>query len=377
RLHESLIENKNKYFPSVSLSKYGFTADCPRTDESAEKFKDDDEKPISSVAYVKIRTSEDAKKEITEELKDLLNSKYTFTNEIGKLGQQKKHKISYVAVVHIDGNQMGDRFKSCGSLEGLRDLSKSVRKATKSTFHSMIERLIRKIEDKTLSEKNDFVFERDDGKTILPVRPIIIGGDDITFVSEGRLGVWLAETFMREFTKQKVSMGKKPLSSCGGIAIVKTKYPFFRAYKMAEYLIDKAKRRSRGVKSSSYIDFLASSRGWVGEEIDKNYYEVPAGNLHFGPYRIDGVVSEDSHIENLKNIIKGLKELPRNKVMQLREVLYRDERDAKMFVEELNARGYKLPEIPGFNYHKKIWQDKKTPYFDAIEIMEFYPEVLL
>lgn len=46
RLRESLRDNKNKYFPNVTLPKYGFTLDCPRTNESAERVKDDDKKKL-------------------------------------------------------------------------------------------------------------------------------------------------------------------------------------------------------------------------------------------------------------------------------------------------------------------------------------------
>lgn len=371
-LHESLKKNKNRYFPNVVLQKHGFTADCPRTGESAEIFKDEnDGNFISSVAYAKIEAAEDSKREIKDALKDVLKDKYTITNDIEKLGQ-KKDELNYIAVVHIDGNKMGERFMNCESLPEIRKLSKEVRNATEKAFKSMISELIKRIEKRVLSEDEGFSFGNEDNKTILPVRPIIIGGDEITFVCDGRLALWLAEIFIKEFTNDK------SLSACGGISIVKTKYPFFRAYEMAEYLTKKAKMISRDEENSSYIDFFISSGGWVGEEIEKNYYWALEGNLHFGPYRVDGDRNRDErHIDNLKEVVKGLKKLPMNKVMKLRDVLYEDKGSAMMFVKELETRGHKLPEIPGKNYHRSIWLDGRTPYFDAIELMDFYPEGLL
>jgi len=82
-------------------------------------------------------------------------------------------------------------------------------------------------------------------------------------------------------------------------------------------------------------------------------------------------------IDNLKNIIKGLKNIPKNKLMKLREMLFEDKNIAKIYVEELKVKGINLPQINGKQFHKALWQDEETPYFDAIELIDFYPEGLL
>jgi hypothetical protein len=366
-LHENLRENKNEYFPNVTLPKYGFTLDCPRTNESAEHFKDNDKKFVSSVAFAKLKYSDKAK--------DILSDKYTLTNDIEKLGQQEGK--DYIAVVHIDGNKMGERFSKCESLTEYRNLSIGVRDATEKTFKKMIEILIEQIEkNKVFDLKNgEFKLSTENGKIVLPIRPIVLGGDDITFISDGRLGVWLAEIFIKEFIKQ--SINSESLSACGGVSIVKTKYPFYRAYKLAEDLIDRAKRESRK-ENGSYIDFFISSSGWSGslEDILDKHLSTVNGRLHFGPYRVDST-NDEKAIDNLKNIIKEFKNIPRNKVMKLREMLFEDKKIAKSFVEELGANKIKLPEITNRFYHSDIWIDGKTPYFDAIELIDFYPEGLL
>ncbi|AEE14457.1 hypothetical protein Thena_0825 [Thermodesulfobium narugense DSM 14796] len=366
-LHENLKENKNKYFPNVTLPKYGFTLDCPRTNESAEPFKDDDGKFVSSVALAKLKFSDKAK--------DILNDKYTLTNDIEELGQQEGR--DYIAVVHIDGNKMGERFSKCESLIEYRNLSIGVGNATEKTFKKMIEILIDKIEkSKTFDSKDgEFKLSTENGKTILPIRPIVLGGDDITFISDGRLGVWLAEIFIKEFATQTIN--NESLSACGGVCITKTKYPFYRAYKLAEDLIDRAKKESRK-KEGSYIDFFISSSGWSGslDDIFNKHLSTVNGNLHFGPYRVDST-NDEKAIDNLKNIIKEFKNIPKNKVMKLREMLFEDKDNAKIYVEELKDSGIKLPEITNRSYHLDIWIDGKTPYFDAIELIDFYPEGLL
>ncbi|MBZ4651190.1 hypothetical protein, partial [Thermosipho sp. (in: thermotogales)] len=175
------------------------------------------------------------------------------------------------------------------------------------------------------------------------------------------------------------SINSESLSACGGVSIVKTKYPFYRAYIVAEDLTDRAKQISRK-ENGSYIDFFISSSGWSGslEDIFNKHLSTVNGKLHFGPYRIDSI-NDEKTIENLKNIIKEFKNIPKNKVMKLREILFKvtDKDNGKIFVEELKVKGINLPQIKGMYYHEQIWQNRETPYFDAIELIDFYPEGLL
>ena len=385
-LHKNLRENKNQYFPNVTLPKYGFTLDCPRTNESAEAFEDEDKKFISSVSRAKLKYSDEAKNEImnegeiinegemTNKIKDILKDKYTLTNDIRKLGQQKGK--DYIAIVFIDGNKMSEKFANCKNIEEYRELSIKVKNITVTAFRKMIEKLIYEIENNEIFKNGEFKLEEEDGKTVLPIRPIVLGGDDITFISDGRLGVWLAEIFIKEFTNQNID-NEHGLSACGGVSIVKTKYPFYRAYKLAEDLLEMAKKKSRE-EDGSYIDFFISSAGWSGslEDILVKHLSTVNGKLHFGPYRVDSTTDEKS-IDNLKNIIKGFKNIPKNKLMKLREMLFEDKNIAKIYVEELKVKGINLPRINGMQFHKDLWQDEETPYFDAIELIDFYPEGLL
>ncbi|KAA5805723.1 Cas10/Cmr2 second palm domain-containing protein [Thermoanaerobacterium thermosaccharolyticum] len=390
RLRENLRENKNKYFTNVTLLKYGFTLDCPRTNESAEQFEEQcidpekfqdankqekDRKFISSVSGSKLKISDQARDEIVRKIKDILKDKYTLTNDVEKLGQTEGK--DYIAIVHIDGNKMGEKFANCTNLTEYRNLSIKVKEVTETAFKNMIEILINQIENNKIfdPENGEFKLQKEGDKTILPVRPIILGGDDITFISDGRLGIFLAEIFIKEFTKH--STNNESLSACGGVSIVKTKYPFYRAYMLAEDLTDRAKQASRK-ENGSYIDFFISSSGWSGslEGIINKHLSTVNGNLHFGPYRVDLINGEKS-LENLRNIIREFKNVPKSKVMKLREMLFEDKENAKIYVEELKAKGINLPKIKGFLYHVKIWQYGKTPYFDAIELIDFYPEGLL
>ena len=209
-IHRVLRENKNRFHPVTLPYKFGITADCLLSQNSAEIWYEKDKRYISSHSYVKLSCAGGAINFLRNLCKDELGDKFTFTDEIHKLGQREGEE-NYIAVVHIDGNFMGERFKRCKTLSEIRSLSISVADATEKAFKELASHIIRLIENEKISEDNGFAITEEGGRKILPVRPIIIGGDDITFVCDGRLGVHFAEKFI-EFLKKE----DETLSACAG-----------------------------------------------------------------------------------------------------------------------------------------------------------------
>jgi hypothetical protein len=382
-----LSERKSSFIPETIIRRHGITAECPNTGYSAEiwceKLPEEKKSYISSVSNAKIMAVEQADKKLKKILEECdYHNKYTFTNELDKLGQKRKQD-SHIAIVFIDGNDMGERFRSQKDLPSLRELSKSVRDATMETFKKVIKAVVEAIEEKVLedegiilenSKKED---ERD--KTILPIRPIIIGGDDILFVSDGRLGIWLAKIFLEEFQKKQVS-DFKPLSACAGVAITKTKYPFYRGYKLSEDLIRNAKDKRKELKDNgSWIDFHISYGGFSGElkEIRKEHYKNPENiSLILRPYSISALNELLNCVATIVGKNKGKEKFPRSKIMELRDVLYSGKQAHRLFIEEMKARGLKLPSYKDFDGYEII-KDSETPYLDMIELTEFYPKFAL
>ncbi|MHA1439590.1 MAG: Cas10/Cmr2 second palm domain-containing protein [Promethearchaeota archaeon] len=377
KIHNKLRENKNNFNPLVILTKYGVTANCPESGESAEIFKNEDNQFISAIVQAKILAESEALEKINKEFEKELKNKYIFTNSIDDLGQIKGK--NYVGIIHIDGNKMGERIKSCKTLEEIRILSESIIKATSNAFKEMVNECIRNIENGKISNDIGIYLKtrKKDKKIILPFRPIIMSGDDITFICNGTLTFFLIEILIKRLITQSIS-DNKPISVCAGICIVKSKYPFYRAYYLAENLLKNAKMTSRKEENSSYIDFFISSGGFSGdfEDILKNYFNAKEGIAHFGPYRIDQDNSEKSYAE-LKKIIKEFHNWPKNKLLEFRELLFGSREIVKKFYQKLKIKDLKLHELIGKNYHIDIWENGNTPYFDAIEILEFYPKRFL
>jgi len=379
-LFKKLAHNKSEFIPQTIIKRHGITAECPNTGYSAEvwceKLPAEKQNYISSVSNAKIEASERADDKLEKILKESgLSEKYTFTNILDRLGQSK-HEESHIAIVHIDGNDMGSRFQSQKDLISLRKLSISVRHITLNCF----KKLIRKIAENIENIKNEGInLQQAEKRTILPIRPIIIGGDDITFVSDGRLGVWLAKIFLEEFEREKPSDGK-PLTACAGVAITKTKYPFYRGYRLCEELTGNAKKQRRNRKDDgSWIDFHIAYGGFSGnlEEIRNNFYKAPSvDSLLMRPYKISDLNELLKGISEFKEKKEDKNKFPRSKLMRLKEVLYYGEKEHENFLREINTRGLKLPSYKEFK-GEKIVLNKTTPYFDMIELMEFYPDFAL
>lgn len=392
QLHQQLPENKNKYFPNTELAKYGITADCSRSGLSAAVYhqKDDIDGHVSLSVKAKLIASEKSKQKILSDFKDVLANKYTFTGEIDKLGQ--KEEESYIAVVHIDGNEMGQRFMQCQTLQEYRALSVNVDKATKTAFDKLLAHIIDQIEtfknvDNGFSIRKD---KKDNHKDILPIRLLVLKGDDLTFVTDGRLGVHFAQKFIKYFQESFDEIKKdnqEPVSACAGVAITKTKYPFYKGYQIAEQLCNRAKeeaRKAKNTKNTSWLDFCVIYGGTSGNltAIRAKHYQTGSQELYFGPYLVSGRdINNEKNIINLQRGLKGLgdsEKWPRSKLKKLRTVLALGKAATEEVVSEMKARGAQLPEIlKNTSYASKGWKNERTPYFEMIELLEFYPQWLL
>lgn len=372
-LFDRITESKNNQAPITTFHNYGITALCPRSGYSADKYYGKDKKFISSVSYRKIEMAESANKIVLTEFSDILGDKYCFTNDLEKLGQSK-NEDSHIAVVHIDGNDMGKRFQNVKSVDDLRILSLKVEEITKKSFRYLLKHIVDNIDlIKEALNRDDLPAK--DGKEILPLRPIIIGGDDITFVSDGRLGIYFAKIFMEKFEELGKAFSKdndEGLTSCGGIAIAKTKYPFYRVYRLSEELCSNAKnyKKKNGLKGS-FLDFHISHQG-ISNSLDclRDFYKCKDGSLIFRPYQIN---SEGER--GLNRLIKNAKifsSLSRSKVKELRECLTLGKIETKEFIIRNRGKNFILSEFEK-NYKEEIFINGYTPYFDIIEFMELYP----
>jgi hypothetical protein len=307
---------------------------------------------------------------------------YEFVYDFGDFGT--KHESSYIAVVHTDGNGMGKRFQNFDKENNrdyilkVRDLSRSIEKTSNNALSRTVERLIESIEDNKIDAKIEI-----SGK--LPFRPIVFGGDDVTFVCDGRLGLTLAEFYLRTLTSEKLS-DKEPLYARAGVAVVKSHYPFSRAVALAEELTKSAKKyiieRQKSPFNEKYlsaIDWHFASGGIVGElkDIRDRQYTVNSDNLlYMRPLRLVST-GKDWHSWEIFN--KTIEEFRGNdwagrynKIMSLREALRNGPEAVQQFTTMYDP--HHLPKIPGNEDVSSStgWIGKCCTCYDAIEALDFF-----
>lgn len=397
-MKNDLDAKKRSRIPSAPLLGLGVTATCRSTQlvavKMSEKFEDDEPYLISTEIDAKLKVVSKANNKLQKMFASALDS-YKFPLRTDKMGRSEGDS-SYVAVVHADGNGMGKRFQNFGKdkcnrdyIIAMRQLSHSVNQAGINALKEVVEILVKSIKvDADGKRKVKGKFEIKDN--YLPFRPLVYGGDDITFVCDGRLGLELAAIFLQEFEKKLVvgnENGKNPLTACAGICVVKTHYPFARAYQLSEDLCRKAKKfvKDEDKGDFSALDWHLAASGLSGSisEIRDREFQVPAGSLSMRPVSLKKEIDSDWRTwEGFTKVVKHFNEDEEwngrhNKVIALRDVLRQGIDATQKFLKNYRIKHEQLPLFPEFSGQSKDlaekgWLNGVCGYFDAIEAMEFY-----
>ena len=161
-------------------------------------------------------------------------------------------------------------------------------------------------------------------ETVVPIVPVLVGGDDVTVYTDGRYAIPFVEAYIRHYerlTKDDdllsvlaiVAGGKKagaperdhfeiddyiiqepgPLTASAGVAIVGRNFPFHIAYDLAECLVSRGKKlgKKKGEVPCSTIDFhiLRDTTVLDPDETRKEYKgraQRPFLVGHYAPQRI-------------------------------------------------------------------------------------------
>jgi len=210
-------------------------------------------KPISQVSAAKCDPNviEDAQKRLTAIDRRLQKQ----VDQLLRDEESEEEKRSWLAVVHADGNGLGQIFLNFQDYIGE---DKSNRNYIKQYRHFSL--ALDECTEAAFKEAlNIFPEEQNQKmKKIIPIVPLIIGGDDLTVVCDGEYALEFTKTFLEQFEKEtskKTEISEiaqevfatNRLSACAGVAIVKRHFPFSVAYHLAEQLIKSAKEVKKKV----------------------------------------------------------------------------------------------------------------------------------
>ena len=304
---------------------------------------------------------------------------------------------SHIAIVHADGNGMGDKLMrviddSEGNddfLHNLRRFSASVTDLSKTALQKTLEELKGLLPLKSLRNP----------EAVFPLRPIVYGGDDLTFVCDGRVGLHLAALYLKKFKGEIPIMDSSEfVSACAGVVIVPTKFPFARAYQFAEELCGLAKaerrkkNRTQGTDTGSWLDFQIIQEGAtksIKGVRETQYLTITGQKLHKRPYQVPETWNDSTKSDTFIQILKWFQssKWPRSRAKNLLQALVQGPSATKRFLDGVAWRGI---ELPLGNQYRDGWETQEsdpngrdndrnasTPCYDPIEAIDFYlPELL-
>ena len=151
----------------------------------------------------------------------------------------------YVGIVHADGNGLGRM------LMALRKTARKSPDGFVELYRGFSERLAAATEASAQRATTSAILSHADGKGFLPIRPLVLGGDDLTCIVRGDLALSFVRAFLEAFEKETRNLcswlsgvadwHEEHLTACAGIAYVKVNQPFALGYGLAEALCGKAK----------------------------------------------------------------------------------------------------------------------------------------
>jgi len=378
---------------SAPLLGLGVTADCQFTGLPAVDIDDKEKRRISAAVRAKLKAFDGAHGRLLNLLPlDNGKERYRIPKEFDDFGLARG-RSSYIAVAHTDGNGMGRRVNTIAEqypepednrpyILAMRRFSNSVNEAGEKALKATVDCLKRSIVESNGAKKVAGIVELKED--YLPFRPIVFGGDDTTFVCEGRLGLTLAQKYLSFLSGQPLSDNGRPLSARAGVAVVKAHYPFARAYCLAEELAQSAKKYIKEMERES-DESGVSAMDWhfaVGgllrplDLIRRQDYTVDSRTINMRPVRLGCVKGTDWRAWDffafmVSEFKKDQWSSRKNKLKDLQDALRR----GKEAVEQLRLI-YQLPLLPAVPGNdasaKNGYVDRRCICYDALEALEFF-----
>ena len=259
-------------------------------------------------------------------------TKLTAAFQDGEEFEDAKDMLSSVGVVHIDGNGVGAIMRDLGCAHravqkvGVSTTSDEETTEDSKGLQSFIMEVNRRLDNvvKDAIALSWYYVQELTPDTVVPIVPVLVGGDDVTVYTDGRYAIPFAEAYIHHYEKLTkdddllsvlaiVAGGKKtdaperdhfeiddyiiqnpgPLTASAGVAIVGRNFPFHIAYDLAEELVSRGKKLGKkpGTVPCSTINFHVLRDATVLDPDDtldeyKGRVQRPFLVGHYAPERI-------------------------------------------------------------------------------------------
>ena len=238
---------------------------------------------VSEGEYVdectKKKTAATADNKTTLKLMKKLTGKDVTAGEVAWDIKDLTGRNDWIAVIHADGNGLGEVVARVGDdPDKLRAFSLNLDNATKAAAQVAYANIGR------------FSFK-------LPIRPVVLSGDDLTVICRADIALEFAKGFLAAFEEETQRLIGHKLTACAGIAFIKSSYPFYYGYNLAEALCAEAKkdakssemRQKDGLAPSCLMMHNVQSsfvEDWA--EIERKELTTKKGGSYvFGPYYLN------------------------------------------------------------------------------------------
>lgn len=217
-------------------------------------------------------------------------------------------KNDWIAIIHADGNGLGQVVQKVGNdKDKFREFSTNLNTATKEA---------------AVNAYNS-ISDRFDPTKKIPIRPIVLGGDDFTVICSADFAVEYTQKFLEEFEKttekllgellieNNVFQNNAPyLTACAGIAFIKSSYPFHYGYGLAEELCKEAKTEARKGKNQSELTPSCLMFHKVQDSFVENFKYIEIRELtaingasfKYGPYYLKAENSNATVVKLIENV---------------------------------------------------------------------------
>ncbi len=298
-------------------------------------------------------------------------NKWFNEQSIGDEDFEKSKEISYIsnhknkiAVIHIDGNGLGNIVKKLGD--------------NLSTFSIALNNATNKAVDDAKQDLKDF-------------REVIVGGDDVTVICNANDALAFTKNFLQNFEDETGKIKELEgitdiLTACAGIAYCNEKYPFHYAVDLAEALCGVAKNHSAREASCLMFHNIQSSNYQSWDKFVEDELTITNDKqtirCDFGPYYLDK--KDEVNINDFINTLEAYRceNSPIGRLRNWLSELYKSDKNAENLLNRINTITKQSNnwncEIMDKNlklFDKNLSNDtlinehQKTPIYDILQIL--------
>lgn len=163
-----------------------------------------------------------------------------------------------IAFIHMDGNDLGVMFRHELEVQEGKSGTGENSDGDYSQFVKEMGQLSQNVADSGNDafkeaalavieyERNSGLAVIDgEGRLVMPLRPLVLGGDDVTLVCRADISLLFINRFIRAFERISKENGHR-LTMGAGMVVCAPGYPFLKAFERCEELTDNAKHATAG-----------------------------------------------------------------------------------------------------------------------------------